>query len=297
MEKIEFQWLAGASSLKVGLQETLGVSGQLLKKFYSSKQLHKPLGERELSLIPLDLANHLQINPRFEGPSPKVLSESSSVVALHKPPGLHCHPHSYSDKDTVLNFLAQEKIFSPLLINQENYDRGLLYRLDFETSGILLLLKNERLLKDARENFSQIFKRKFYWAIVEGEFDKDGLHTHHFTSFGAKGAKQKVSDEPTETSHEGSLSAECVLREKGKCLLLINLKSGLRHQIRAQLAHLGFPIIGDELYGGSQGQRLFLHAFRYEWTEVFEDAGAELFESFFDLDRALQVSHDMLWKF
>ena len=81
---------------------------------------------------------------------------------------------------------------------------------------------------------------------------------------------------------------------KGVSLVLVNLKTGLRHQIRAQLSFLGFPILGDELYGGRKAERVFLHALRYEFSDIVEDSNAELFNIFFDLNRALQMTHDMI---
>lgn len=58
-----------------------------------------------------------------------------------------------------------------------------------------------------------------------------------------------------------------------RSLLQVSLKTGLRHQIRVQLAHLGYPLIGDELYGGESSSRLHLHAYRYQ----FQYGGKELF--------------------
>src|SRR5690606_36782713 len=137
-------------------------------------------------------------------------------------------------------------------------------------------------------------KRKFYRAIVQGEFDQDGIWTHYFKGTGAKGVKQKVLDDPDPEAHEGTLKVKGLVSKDGVSLVLINLKTGLLHQIRSQLAHLGFPILVDELYGGKKAERLFLHAFRYEFSETIEDTEPELFELFFNLNSALQMTHDML---
>ncbi len=297
MELIEVQWLRDEKSLKEALQGCLHSSGQQLKKFFSSKQLQRPVAAKEILRLPLDLVNHLKINPAFKGPRPSVLKEDSLYIALHKPPGLHCHPLDYNDKDTLLNFLVDEKKFEALEVNHEHYDRGLLHRLDFETSGVVLLAKTERVFQNTRNAFASEVKKKFYWAVVNGSFDKEGLWTHHFKATGIKGSKQKVFDEPVELSTPGSMAVMKVSENNGKSLLLINLKTGLRHQIRAQLAHLGFPILGDVLYGGMIADRLFLHALRYEWMDIVEDPDAELFDRLFDLNSALQMSHDMFGRF
>lgn len=297
MERIEVQWLRDEESLKAALQSALHSSGQLLKRHFSSKELQRAVKAKDVLRLPLSLVNHLQINPEFRGPRPSILVEDPLYIALHKPAGVHCHPLEYGDKDTLLNFLVEEKKFAALEVNREHYDRGLLHRLDLETSGVVLLAKTDRVYANTRGDFQHEVKRKFYWAVVNGSFDKEGLWTHHFTASGAKGSKQKVSDWGNDVSQEGTLSVLKVTESNGKSLVLVNLKTGLRHQIRAQLAHLGFPILGDELYGGLKADRLFLHALRYEWMEVVEDPNAELFERLFDLNSALKMSHDMLGRF
>ncbi len=297
MEYIEVQWLQDEESLKSALQNSIHSSGQQLKKFFSSKQLQRPVSAKEVLRLPLDLVNNLQINPEFTGPRPSIITEDPLYIALHKPPGIHCHPLDYSDKNTLLNFLVDEKKFEALNVNQEHYDRGLLHRLDHETSGVVLLAKTPRVYQNTRGDFQHEVKRKFYWAVVNGNFDKEGLHTHHFRGSGVKGSKQKVSDTEFEQSSPGTLAVMKVTEHLGKSLLLVNLKTGLRHQIRAQLSHLGFPILGDELYGGVKAERLFLHALRYEWMDIVEDPNAELFDRLFDLNGALQMSHDMLGRF
>ena len=297
MELIEVQWLRDEKSLKQALQESLHSSGQQLKKYFSSKQLQRPVAAKEILRLPANLVNHMQINPVFSGTRPSILTEDSLYIALHKPPGIHCHPLDYSDKDTLLNYLVDEKKFEALNVNQEHYDRGLLHRLDLETSGVVLLAKTDRVYQNTRNAFATEVKRKFYWAVVNGSFNQEGLWTHHFKSSGVKGSKQKVSDEAVDLSSPGSMAVIKVTESNGKSLLLVNLKTGLRHQIRAQLSHLGFPILGDELYGGVKAERLFLHALRYEWMDVVEDPNAELFDRLFDLNGALQMSHDVLGRF
>lgn len=297
MEFVEFSWMQDESSLKEALKKTLGSSGQLIKRHFSSKEQDRPVKGRQSYRLPLTFVNHLKINPEYIGPEVRVISENNDFIVLHKPPGVHCHPLNYEDKDTLLNFLVTAGKWESLRINESNYDRGLLYRLDHETSGVMVLAKTEKALRSVRDNFNMAMKRKFYWAIVEGDFDQDGLWTHHFKPTGLKGIKQKVADWPDVTTQEATLSVMKILSQEGKSLVLVNLKTGIRHQIRAQLSHLGFPILGDELYGGKKADRLFLHALRYEFFEIAEDPNAELFNIFFDLNSALQMSHDVLGRF
>lgn len=297
MDYVEFSWLNPEGTLKEALKKTLGTSGQQIKKYFSSKEQDRLLKKGDVSRLPLPLVNNLQINPEYQGPAVSIISENEDFLVLHKPPGVHCHPLSYEDQDTLLNYLVSIKKWEPLMVNKDHYDRGLLYRLDHETSGVMVLAKSDRAWKNIRDHFDTAMKRKFYWAVVEGDFDKEGRWTHYFKATGQKGVKQKVLDFEEAASHEGTLSVLKISVNQGKSLVLVNLKTGLRHQIRAQLAHLGFPIVGDELYGGKKADRLFLHALRYEFLDTVEDKNAELFNLFFDLNGALQMSHDVLGRF
>jgi 23S rRNA pseudouridine1911/1915/1917 synthase len=290
---VELSWICDECSLKEALKKTLGSSGQQIKKYFSSKDQNRPVKTKEVIKLPIELVNNLKINPFYEGPDVKILSENENVIVLHKPPYVHCHPHSYHDQNTLLNFLVTKNKWDALRVNSLNYDRGLLYRLDFETSGVLVLAKNDNYFNLVRQNFTNAIRRKFYWVIVDGDFNKEGKWTHYFKATGHKGNKQKVLEVETEDSLSGTLSVLKVMSLKEKSLLLVNLNTGLRHQIRAQLSFLGFPILGDELYGGIKSERLFLHALRYEMSEIYEDPHAELFTLFFDLNSALQMSHDM----
>ena len=296
-EVVEYAWLADEPSLKEALKKNFGSSGQLIKKYFSSKEQMRPVFSGRIIRLPLNFVNHLKINPIYEGPEVSILSETEDIIVLHKPPGVHCHPLSYEDKDTLLNDLVSVGKWAPVQVNEDNYDRGLLYRLDYETSGVIVLAKHDKYLKFMRENFDVAMKRKFYWAIVEGDFNKEGRWVHNFKSTGQKGSKQKVSEGYVEGPHEGVMSVLKISVGKGVSLVLVNLKTGLRHQIRAQLSFLGFPILGDELYGGRKADRVFLHALRYEFSVIVEDSNAELFNIFFDLNRALQMTHDMIGHF
>lgn len=295
MVRIQWQWLHDELTLKEGLQKTLGASGQLLKRHFSSKELARAIKAQDLISLPINLVNHLKINPSYNGPQGSILRETESYIAIHKPAGIHSHPLCYSDTDTALNYLVAEQKWGCLEINSQSYDRGLLFRLDNETSGVLILAKKIEFFERFRKDFHTNIKRKLYWAIVDGDFDQEGKWAHYFRATGVKGAKQKVSLDPHVDADEGVLKVIKLLHHDGKSLVLVSLQSGLRHQIRAQLSALGFPILGDELYGGHKAQRLFLHAWRYEWDDDgVEDNQADLFGIFFDLNRALQMSHDML---
>lgn len=292
MDFVEIQLLESESSLKTALKN-IGFSGQQIKKHLSAKILNSPVKKNQIFKLPLDLVNHLEINPLYQGEPCETLFETEHYLAVHKPRNIHSHPLKYSDTNTVLNYLVTQNKWDVLKMNSGSYDRGLLHRLDFETSGVLLLAKNESTLTIFRDNFNEKMKKKAYLAIVEGDFRCDGPHRHFFVSGGEKGSKQILSERLDARSAESEIYHLMALPGK-LTLVLVILKTGIRHQIRAQLSSLGFPILGDTLYGASASERIFLHSWLYQWEHIVEDRNAELFSNFLDLDSALQVASNKL---
>lgn len=227
-------------------------------------QNQKALAQQEISL-PLDLVNHGRINFQYAGAIPGVLFEDASVLALEKPSGIHCHPQSYLETDNCLSWMNAAGYGHLLNVNSLQYERGLLYRLDHETSGVLVYLKNHDEYLIAREHFDGIVKQKIYMARVPGKFENEGLHEHSLRAAGHRG--HRVIEDKRDGTKVSATMRNLHYDEATKASLLeVKLHTGFRHQIRSQLAILGFPIIGDELYGGIKASRLFLHAHKY----VFE---------------------------
>jgi 23S rRNA pseudouridine1911/1915/1917 synthase len=261
-----------------------------LKKTFLSRSLKI---KDEISL-PINLLNKGLVNPNFILDKIEVLYEDDSLWVLNKPHSLHGHPLTYNESDNVLSFLRSSYNNEFLGERSLNMEKGLLYRLDQVTSGLLIIAKKEQLANDIREDFKTIAKTKAYIAIVHGEFNLEGTHTHFLSSQGSKGHKNIAN-----LNGEGakaSLKAKCLdyNKEKDLSFIYVELETGLRHQIRSQMAALGFPLLGDELYGGKKEQRVYLHAYKYqlklesqlkEWT----CNQAPLFDSFFDIHSCLKM--------
>jgi 23S rRNA pseudouridine1911/1915/1917 synthase len=258
--------LGSPLSLNKFLQDVLGVSRHYSKKFFSPQKFKHIVQVGEELSIPLDLLNRHHINPEYEGPLPNILEENSDWLVLEKPANVHCHPLSYSEKNNCLSFLrAKKNTFWPSLqVNWPAHERGLLYRLDYGTSGVLIYIKNPKLYAQIRAHFPQMCKEKIYYAVVPGEFKKTGHWRHYFIPSGPKGGKMKVLDHSPPGDHgqwgELSVQLEQHFKDRNQSLVKICLQTGLRHQVRAQLAFLGSPILGDHLYGGPTSGRIYLHA-------------------------------------
>lgn len=259
--------LAPVSSVEAFLKSEFGASSNKLKKHFDKKFLNMSLKERSILSLPLDFVNDGEINPCYEGSEIRVLFEDENFFVFNKNPNQFIHPLTYCESDNCLSYIRSTRP-ELLQVNIKNYDRGLLYRLDYETSGVVIFVKKDELYKSLRENFNTVAKEKTYWCWVEGQMSLEGSFVHHFSSGEVKGKRVLVSDGPIRgVSRDliGELSIKAIRYDNSHNMTLVevSLKSGLRHQIRAQLAHLGFPLRGDKFYGGKEAQRLYLHAVTY----------------------------------
>ncbi len=194
-----------------------------------------------------------------------VVFEDEHLLVIDKPAGIASHGGS------GISFGAIERIRAarpdaPFL--------ELAHRLDRDTSGLLLLAKSRRALVRLHAMLRQGEVEKHYLALVAGRWVNDRQHVKLALSRGAGGSGSRVR-----VDAEGGAAAHTVfeLRERldGFALLDAELRTGRMHQIRVHLAHVGFPIVGDDKYGdfelnrraargefGPRLARMFLHASR-----------------------------------
>lgn len=286
--------------------EDLGVPKAHLKKFHLHKKFLKKEVKKELEVsLPISILNRGMINPVYEGPEIEILFEDQDFLAINKPPRIHSFPLIYGESDNCLSFLRSKGKFKECLeINLKSMDRGLLFRLDYETSGVLVFAKKEEVYNEVRPNFNSLMKEKFYLALVKGELKERGIHRSILRPSGKKGHKMVCEDYHDnslgENEHVGVLEVLEAEYDPSCDLTLVKIKleTGLRHQIRVMLSKLGHPIIGDSLYGDIQKNesRLYLHAYQYsltvfnkEWVFKAEDVllFSSRFPGFFDFDCSL----------
>lgn len=266
LDKSEICCLNESKTVFHFLNEELEFSKAYIKRQgLNRKYLEKKILRGDILSLPIDFINKAMVAPSYVGPQIEILYEDSLVLVLNKPCGIHSHPLQYSDQKNCLSFM-REKGFGKFLDNFNDHEKGLLYRLDKVTSGVLVYVKCPKLHTYLRENYSSISHLKRYWAIVQGKFECFGTHQHEFSSKGVKGSKMQLSSKIDSKGQVAISHFSLVKYIEHLNLTWINvdIETGIRHQIRAQLAALGHPILGDTLYGGSDSKRVFLHAYKYE---------------------------------
>jgi 23S rRNA pseudouridine1911/1915/1917 synthase len=265
-ESIEICFLEDFPSLQEGIFALTAITRNQLKKLMPKKQLSQFIKARRCYSVPLDVINWDKINPDYNGPAPTILFEDEKFLILEKPAKTHCYAHNYSDQNNLLSFLQTQRA-ELLNVNSSERDRGFFYRLDFETSGILYFAKSTHVQKFMRENFAMIMDEKKYLAIVSGAINSEGRLRNYLESTGVGGSLVRVANR--------GVLCECDYKrlayneESDVSLVEVKLKQGHRHQIRVQLQAMGFPIVGDPLYGDRDYPRMLLHCYQYIFD--FED--------------------------
>ena len=193
-----------------------------------------------------------------------LLAASDSFLAFDKPAGMPSLPLDFEENTTAVNAaLAQYPDLA--LVGDRKLEAGLVHRLDTQTSGVLVFARNDAALGRARDALAAGRAHKEYRARVEGT-----LRPQRIELALSESGKQVRTDRSGRISITEVLA---VIPDGDTSLVDVLLVSGLRHQIRVVLAHLGNPIVGDALYGNAGSERRhWLHASRFEFEEFKADA-------------------------
>jgi 23S rRNA pseudouridine1911/1915/1917 synthase len=175
------------------------------------------------------------------------LYEDDDIVAINKPPAMVVHPSRGHWSGTLTSALA---FHFDVLSQAGGANRpGIVHRLDRDTSGVIVVAKNDRAHMRLTEQFETRTTEKEYFAICAGNCDRDrdyidqpiGPHPHH---------REKMTIRPGHPlAKEAQTFYEVAERFAGFTAMRVLPKSGRTHQIRVHLAHAGLPILCDKLYG------------------------------------------------
>jgi 23S rRNA pseudouridine955/2504/2580 synthase len=194
---------------------------------------------------------------------PAILYEDEDLIVVDKPSGLAVHGGS----GVAHGIIERVRAARPSLPFME-----LAHRLDRETSGVLLLAKSRSALLSLHEQLREGLVDKRYWVLVAGDWVNDRQHVRlPLTKFVNRTGERRVAVDAEGMASHTIFSLK--QRYGDFSLLEAELKTGRTHQIRVHLAHVGFPVAGDDKYGdfelnrklargefGPRFARMFLHA-------------------------------------
>ncbi|MFQ5492601.1 MAG: RluA family pseudouridine synthase [Candidatus Dojkabacteria bacterium] len=196
-----------------------------------------------------------------------IIFEDEHLLAVNKPVGLVTHPATGNWSGTLMNGVVFH--FNELRHVGDPIRSGLIHRLDKETSGIILIGKTNRGLWYYSRLFAERKVEKTYRAVVRGDISgktKGGsIEVRNYLGRNPKQRKKIAEVDPK----KGRLAISAIrfisaLTYDGTDYSLVEIKptTGRTHQIRVHLASLGFPVLGDTVYGRSKFKRLMLHAWK-----------------------------------
>jgi 23S rRNA pseudouridine1911/1915/1917 synthase len=287
--------------LSFSIQITKKDQGRRLDQFLSETNLNlsrsqaKNLIQKHHILLnqkPTKASAHVKAGDRISGflPEPEPLSlkpeplplsilyEDPSIIVIDKPPGMVVHPAYGNPSGTLVNALLYH---CKDLAGINNVLRpGIVHRLDKDTSGVIIVAKDDEAFHHLTKQFKNRTVKKVYLAIVYGRFNQDeGLID---SAIGRHPSERKRMSTRTKRGREAITNWKKVEEFDGCTLLEIFPLTGRTHQIRVHLSSIGHPVLGDPLYGrkGRPGtihdpvlkecvkrmNRQALHAQRLEFT-------------------------------
>lgn len=172
----------------------------------------------------------------------EIIYEDKNIVIVDKPQNLLVHR-------------AQKLHETDLLSELHHPDYAVITRLDYQTSGLVLLAKKPEIASMLNHLSIENKIRKFYRAVLIGYFEKpEAVETAYLLKDTEK-AVVRIHDEPLPQSLKIMTKYQILQEESGMSLAEIELLTGRTHQIRAHMAFLGHPVVGDPLYGNQAFNR------------------------------------------
>ena len=211
--------------------------------------------------------------PEPEAPL-EVVAEGDGWLAVDKPAGTPVHPLSEAETGALLNAICARHP-GILGVGEGGLRSGVVHRLDVDTSGVMLFATDEDRWHQLRTAFRRHRVAKTYLALVHGRLEGEGDLALHLSVSAHRPARVRVVDEGDpafeKRSRHTRMRWRAVGHGVGASLIEIKPKTGFLHQIRASLAHLGHPVMGDPAYGAPTTEgvsRHLLHAAAVAYADV-----------------------------
>ena len=203
-----------------------------------------------------------------------IVYEDENLMLLNKRPGLLCHADEHEKVNTLIThiqaYLYQKKAWDPR--DEHSFTPALCNRIDRNTGGIVMAAKNAETLRVLNQKIRDREIAKFYLAIVHGKMNPPQGKLEGFLLKDEDRAQVKVFSRPVPGGKSAATLYKTLKVGRGLSLVECELLTGRTHQIRAQFAASGHPLLGDGKYGRERDNRQYgrsfqaLYSYKLEFT-------------------------------
>lgn len=180
----------------------------------------------------------------------EVVHEDGDLIVVNKPAGMVVHPGAGVTGGTLVNALLH--MCRDLSGVGGETRPGIVHRLDKETSGIMVVAKNDRAHRNLSDQFKSRETKKEYAAVVSGEMKKNsGVFS---SPIGRSPSNRVKMTSRSGAGRDAETRWEVVERLRGATLVKIEPRTGRTHQIRVHFSENGFPVLADRVYGGGKSR-------------------------------------------
>lgn len=197
----------------------------------------------------------------------EIIYEDKNIIVINKPAGLQVHPSHAEKMNTLVNGLVSKFPETKNVGDDPSLRPGIVHRLDKDTSGVMVIARNQKTFNELKKLFQDREVKKEYLGVVFGKLKNKKGTIEKPIARSVDYRKQIISNAKTKTKIRPAVTEYEVLKEYDNySLLKVVPKTGRMHQIRIHLSALGHPVVGDHKYEHKnnspppQVRRQFLHA-------------------------------------